>query len=1085
MIEITNTHTFDQRLILRTPIYSLPDFDKSFVVEKLICDPVFLEAIYIASPSLYNACVKYRSGLILVEKEILKFKYSLYKYYSRMHNRCTPFGLFSSCRLTRWKEGESEVIIDNNNLSRHTRLDMHYLCALAAYLSSLAGVRDQLLYFPNSSWYVMGEDIRYVEYKYADGKREHQISAVKSSIYLTELIEAARSGLTRINLIAILEKAGIQTDDAVKFIDSCIDSQLLIHELDPAVTGDGLLTQLLKTLEKYNIKDLQINSIVLKLKQIEQLLNKLDVQLVNQIADYQEILKVIETLDVPYEAGKIFQTDVTGIAASESGLSIDLQKEILTALGVLHQMRSKKQTHLVSFTKRFYERYGEQEMPLLEVLDTETGIGYVPGKHLVPSPILEGLYLAETDEIQTLEWGKWEQNLQKKWLKAYKSDQRCIEISEEDIEDIIPANSLFPSAVQLMFEVTLSGKIYVKHAGGTSPVNMIARFAQSDPELAKLASDLTKAEQNNAPGVLFAEIVHLPEGRVGNVLQRPAFRNYEIPYLAKSLLPENQQIRVQDLFISYKKGKIVLYSKNLNKIIIPRLSNAHNFGVNALPVYHFLCDLQDQDQLTDLKFNWGSLRQQYRFLPQVIFKNIILQRASWVFQEQDIQNLLQKSITLFRELLRNFIQEYNLPQKVFLADGDNELLINFEAYEETHHIFELHLKGRRQFIFKEYLQPAHLVKNLDKEHYMHEFQAFITVKPDLNVKLPTHKGDLSIDKDDLPIDEDDLPIQKGDLFIHEDGLFIHQDDLPIYEKMTATACDTDTEWIYYKLYCGVRNADVLLANPIKALTAHCEKKGWIKEWFFIRYTDSDFHIRLRLKLNDIKWLPYLTRVFHNTFKPYRKTGFLWKIMTDSYHPEYGRYGINTLALAEKFFYYDSIAFLGFLDQSSGDERENLRWQYAILSIDTLLEAFEFTIEPKLEFMRNLKEAFASEFKFGTEQRKQLAKSFREKKSQIYASLSVQQPDDEFYQFYLILRRRTEQIDPIIRQLREMEMNETLKVSIVDLLSSYIHMLVNRIIPEFSRLHEAVIYDFLYQYYRSVQGMKNRVQGELSKGQIIV
>lgn len=1052
MIEITNSHTFDQRLILRTPVYSLPDFDKSFVIEKLICDPVFLEAIYIASPSLYNACLKYRSGLILAEKEILKFKHSLYKYYSRMHNRCTPFGLFSSCRLTKWKEGESEVIIDNNNLSRHTRLDMHYLCALAAYLSSLAGLKDQLLYFPNSSWYVMGEDIRYVEYKYADGKRQHQISAVKSSIYLMELIEAARHGLTRGNLIAILEKAGIQTDDAVKFIDNCLDSQLLIHELDPAVTGDGLLTQLLETLEKYNIKDLQINSIVLKIKQIEQLLNKLDLQSVNNIAEYQEILKVIETLDVPYEAGKIFQTDLTGIAASESGLSVDLQKEILTALGILHQMRSKKQTHLVSFTKRFYERYGEQEMPLLEVLDTETGIGYGPGKHLVPSPILEGLYLSETAEIQLLEWGEWERNLQKKWLKAYKADQRHIEISEKDIEDIIPANSLFPSSVQLMFEVISSGQIYVKYAGGTSPVNMIARFAQSDPELTKLASDLTKAEQNNAPGALFAEIVHLPEGRVGNVLQRPAFRNYEIPYLAKSLLPENQQIRVQDLFISYKNGKIVLYSKNLNKIIIPRLSNAHNFGVNTLPVYHFLCDLQDQDQLTDLKFNWGSLRQQYRFLPQVIFKNVILQRASWIFQEQDIQNLFQKNITLFRELLLDFIQEYNLPQKVFLADGDNELLINFEAYEETHHIFELQLKGRRQFIFKEYLQPAPLVKNLDKEHYMHEFQAFITVKPDLNMKLQTQK--------------DDLPIQK--------------DDLSIHQEMTATACDTDTEWVYYKLYCGVRNADVLLANPIKALTAHCEKKGWIKEWFFIRYTDSDFHIRLRLKLSDIKWLPYLTRVFHNTFKPYKKTGFLWKIMTDSYQPEYSRYGINTLALAEKFFYYDSIAFLGFLDQSSGDERENLRWQYAILSIDTLFEAFEFTIARKLEFMRNLKEAFASEFKFGAEQRKQLAKSFREKKSEIYASLSVQQADDQFYHFYLILRRRTEQIDPIILQLREMEMNGTLKVSIVDLLSSYIHMLVNRIIPEFSRLHEAVIYDFLYQYYKSVQGMKNRVQGELSK-----
>lgn len=200
-------------------------------------------------------------------------------------------------------------------------------------------------------------------------------------------------------------------------------------------------------------------------------------------------------------------------------------------------------------------------------------------------------------------------------------------------------------------------------------------------------------------------------------------------------------------------------------------------------------------------------------------------------------------------------------------------------------------------------------------------------------------------------------------------------------------------------------------------------------------------------------------------------------MTDTYMPEYGRYGNNTLALAEKLFYHDSISFLEFLDQTSCEERETLRWQYAILSIDTLLEAFEFKLEYKLELIKNLKETFASEFKFGMEQKKQLAKSFREYKSEIYTSLSLQQPEDKFYQLYLILRKRTEKIDPIIHELKKIEFNGALRVPMVDLLDSFIHMLVNRIIPESPRLHEVVIYDFLYQYYKSVQGMKNRIQKE--------
>lgn len=1036
-MKIIDTHTFDQRLILRTPIYPLPSFNRSFEIETLIHDPNFMEAIYIASPSLYNACIKYRNGLILIEKEIVKFKYSLYKYYSRMHNRCTPFGLFSSCRLTNWKKGGSEVIIDHSDLNRHTRLDMHYLCALAAHLSSIPAIRNKLLYYPNSSWYRIGEEIRYVEYQYVDGKRQHQISAIKSSGYLLQVIEAAKFGLTRAGLIDVLEKAGIGNEDAFRFIDNCLTSQLLIHELDPAVTGDGLLTQILRTLEKYNIKDLQINNIILKLKNICKLLNELDLHRGNEITSYQEIIDIIDTLDVRYEAGKIFQTDLTGITSPESGLSIDLQGEILTALDILYKTTSRRKINLEIFKRRFYERYGDKEMPLLEVLDTETGIGYGADNHSIPSPILEGLILPEKIDSQSITWGKWEQILHKKWLRAYKLDALQIEIFDEDFDDISSVNLPLPSSLQVMFEVISSGQICIKSAGGTSAVNMIARFAQSDPEISKLAFDLIKAEQGNKTGVILAEITHLPEGRMGNILQRPVFRDYEIPYLAKSLLPEDKQVHMQDLLISYRNKKIILYSKRLNKIIIPRLSNAHNFKVGALPVYHFLCDLQDEDQISSLNFSWGSLQQQYCFLPRVIYKNIILKPASWVFTDNDIKNLLQKDI-LFDELLLSFRKEYNLPQKVVLADNDNELLINFDEPEKTRDVFDYTLKGRRQFIFKEYLEPVHVVSNINNEHYMHQFQAFITVKPESDMELSVLHNNLSMTE--------------------EIGMMVD---------------DNDSEWLYYKLYCGVGNADILLSNPVNAATAHCEKKGWIQEWFFIRYTDTDFHIRLRLKLTNIKWLPYITRIFHKAFEPYRKTGFLWNLTTDTYRPEYVRYGKNTMVLAEQFFYQDSLAFLGFLDQTSGDKRETLRWQYAILSIDTLLEAFEFKLEDKFEFMKNLKDAFAIEFKFGSEQRKQLAKSFRIYKDEIYTSLNVQQPGDKFYQLYLILRRRTEQMGPIIQKFKKMEHEGKLKVSLLNLLNSYVHMAVNRIIPEMARLHEAVIYDFLYQYYKSVQAKVNK------------
>ncbi|MBB5624078.1 thiopeptide-type bacteriocin biosynthesis protein [Pedobacter cryoconitis] len=1035
-MSIRDTYSFDQRLILRSPIYSLPAFDENFEIETLVNDSVFLEAIYIASPSLHNACIKYRNGLILIEKEIVKFKYSLYKYYSRMHNRCTPFGLFSSCRLTNWKKDISEVIIGHNDLKRHTRLDMHYLCELAAHISLIPTVSNKILYYPNSSWYRIGEEIRYVEYQYKDGKRQHQISAIKSSGYLLQIIEAAKFGLTKTDLISILENAGIENDNACKFIDNCFTSQLLINELDPAITGEGLFTQILITLEKYNTQDIQINNIVLKLRKIDQLLNELDLQNGNEVICYHEIIKIIDTLGVPCEAGKIFQTDVTGVTCKDSGLSINLQGEILTAIDILYKTSSRKKIYLETFAKHFHERYGDKEMSLLEVLDAEAGIGYGVDNHLIPSPILQGLTLPATSDSQLFTWGKWERILQKKWLQAYKLNAIQIEISDEDFDEIIPANIPLPSSLQIMFEVISSGQIYIKNAGGTSAVNMIARFAQSDSEISKLAFDLTKAEQDNAEGVILAEIIHLPDGRIGNILQRPAFREYEMPYLAKSLLPEDQQVQMQDLLISYRNKKLILYSKRLKKIIIPRLSNAHNFSVNPLPVYRFFCDLQDQDQTSNLEFNWGSLQKQYTFLPRVVYRNIILKRASWVFTENDISNLLKYDDALFKELLSVFVKEHNLPLKVVLADGDNELLIDFKDYKTTYNIFYYTLKGKKYFVFKEHLEQSKIVKDIEGRHYQHEFQSFVTIKSKSNMEL----------------------LNRHDHHYRQ-------------EEIELTVDSKESEWVYYKIYCGVRNADFILSNPIKQLMSYCEQKGWIDEWFFIRYKDDNFHIRLRLKLTNVKWLPYITRVFHKELKPYRKMRFIWNVTTDTYQPEYVRYGANTLYLAEKLFYRDSIAFLGFLDHTSGDERENLRWQFAILSIDTLFEAFEFNIKGKLELMQKLKENFASEFTFGVVQRKQLSKLFRRHKEEIYASLSVQQPGGKLYQLYLILRERTEKITPLIQQLKIMEEEGALQVPIINLLDSYIHMLVNRIIPDLARLHEVVIYDFLYQYYISIDKRK--------------
>ena len=58
------------------------------------------------------------------------------------------------------------------------------------------------------------------------------------------------------------------------------------------------------------------------------------------------------------------------------------------------------------------------------------------------------------------------------------------------------------------------------------------------------------------------------------------------------------------------------------------------------------------------------------------------------------------------------------------------------------------------------------------------------------------------------------------------------------------------EWLYYKVYCGVRTANSILANEISSLTQELLSDGLIDKWFFIRYADPEKHLRLRFKLTD-------------------------------------------------------------------------------------------------------------------------------------------------------------------------------------------------------------------------------------------
>ena len=234
--------------------------------------------------------------------------------------------------------------------------------------------------------------------------------------------------------------------------------------------------------------------------------------------------------------------------------------------------------------------------------------------------------------------------------------------------------------------------------------------------------EIISKEEDNNPDVIYAEIVHLPESRTGNILFRPVLRKYEIPYLAKPAIAEEFRLQLNDLMLSIKGNRIILRSKRLNKEIIPRLSTAHNYSFNALPIYQFLCDLQTQNIRGGVMFNWGALANEFSFLPRVIYKNLIFSLASWKVKKEDIKLMLAiEDDEILIEKINKWRKKNKIPAYIILDEGDNELFINLENPLMVRTLFSV-IKNKDIFQIQEFLfDPETAIVKSDEGSFNNQF----------------------------------------------------------------------------------------------------------------------------------------------------------------------------------------------------------------------------------------------------------------------------------------------------------------------------------------------------------------------------
>ncbi|MFN7913087.1 MAG: lantibiotic dehydratase [Bacteroidota bacterium] len=1021
---------FFPQVFFRTPIYSKYTSTNP---------PNFLELIYLSSLSLASEFQKNKHINILQTGDFEKVSISLYKYLTRATTRCTPFGLFAGIGCAEWSH-KSSILFDTNLenvIKRKTRFDTNVLCALTQKLATLPFIEPYLIYYPNNSIYKIAEYYRYVEYYYVKSNRVHNLSKVDFSEYLELIFNKSKHGVSKKKLISLLMDNGIDVEEAIYFINELINVQLLKNQLEPTLTGldyfSIILLELKKIQEIQRSKDLDV--LVNSLLQIEKQLIELDKNLFNNTSEYKKIHENLKTILPEVSEVNLFQTDLFK-KSIQSTLDQELQVKLKEAIILLDKITPKYQNHnLTEFKKRFVDYYEDSEVPLLIALDSEAGIGYPNKNNDGINELAQTVYAQSISNENKIKWNHQQSCLLRLIFKALIQNKKVVEISELDFEGVdFSKDSVLPTTMSIIFNVidNHTNKIKLSSFGGSSAINILGRFAIGDDRINETLIDLANFEQEQCGSKILAEIIHLPESRTGNVLARTIFRKYEIPYLAKSAVETNYQIRVEDLYIKIQDDKIVLFDKRLKKEIIPRLGNAHNYSFNSLPVYHFLCDMQTQYfNKPYLGFNWGVLANQFSFLPRVEYNNIILSSARWLLKKKDLEPLQNKKANSKQKLecFQMLKDKMELPDLFLIVEGDNELLI------DCHNSMAL-----ATFI--------DLVKNKN-EVTLHEF-------------LFENKNALVKDTEGNPFLNECIAI-----LLNDNKNSFSQKPLNIRNLTTQHNFILGSEWLYYKIYCGVKTADYIISEKFNLIIEGLLKSGLITKWFFIRYADPQFHLRLRLKLIDKSKIGEVINILFEQFQPLLDDKLINKVTTDNYKREIERYGETTIEHVESLFSYDSIFNIRMLNLLDTETGNTIRWQIAIRSVDEFLNDFKFNLIEKFNIIERLNKSFFEEHGGQKELRLFLDEKYRKNRPKINEILNIKIDNEkEYLPIINALKQRSENSKFHIGQIIEMDRNNFLHVNLTSLIGSILHMNLNRLFMGRNRTNEFIVYDHLFRHYKS-------------------
>lgn len=354
--------------------------------------------------------------------------------------------------------------------------------------------------------------------------------------------------------------------------------------------------------------------------------------------------------------------------------------------------------------------------------------------------------------------------------------------------------------------------------------------------------------------------------KLQNVMRNSEILNKSIKL---NLYDDLDSIDINDISIVAQNNKLFLWSDKLNKQIT--LTKLHMVNYAYLPkIYQILLIIDKFNEISPDISIFRNLTK-YSYSPRIKFKNIILKPMTWTIYSYFINDLNEINwISYFNE----FRKTNKLDKYVNLLKTDNKLLINTEDSEDIKFLFTILKKNKRLI--------------LEEIYGLNNYQ-------------------LIEDENNRYLSEVIIPIISNTNTVNTIKVFPK-------EMSTHKYYSIGDDYIYIKLYVNIDTMDLVLTEYLYPFIKSLIKESYIDEMFFIRYHESNSHLRIRLYGNNKNLLTIIPMI-NNFFDMLNKFSLSTDISFNLYNPEIIRYGGEAyFRVVEKYFYYESIFVMEILSK---------------------------------------------------------------------------------------------------------------------------------------------------------------------------